>query len=83
MRADGDIAGRRYGRLTVIDFSHAERQGGDRHNYWRYWCDCGAEKTLKATRFTRVRSCGSLRMRRPASEPMALALRLSTTHGAL
>lgn len=73
MRADGDIAGRRYGRLPVINFSHAERQGDDRHHRWRCRCDCGVEKILKTSRFTRVRSCGSLRNETSSKRAHALS----------
>lgn len=37
-----DIRGQRFGRLTVIEYSHSH-QGA----YWKCLCDCGTEKIIK------------------------------------
>lgn len=66
-----DIAGQRFGRLRVIEFSHTK--GG--RSYWRVRCDCGTEKTIMAVdlRSKHTLSCGCL-----ARE---LSSRRVTTHG--
>lgn len=39
-----DLTGRKFGRLTVIEFSHKEKNGV----YWKCRCDCGNVKAIKA-----------------------------------
>lgn len=54
-----DIKGDKYGKLTVIDFSHRN----SRHLYWKCLCDCGKE-TMQCTtnlRQGKVVSCGCYR----------------------
>ncbi len=52
--------GNRYGRLTVVEFSHiAERKGGNA--YWKCLCDCGNETTVSSSHLGRgTNSCGCL-----------------------
>lgn len=52
-----DIAGQRFGRLTVLSFSHCKRAA-----FWLCRCDCGNERTMAggALRFGSIRSCGCL-----------------------
>ena len=57
MPAFKDISGTRYGRLTVIRFSHMDK-GGSR---WVCRCDCGNEKVLSIVNLGRnAFSCGCL-----------------------
>lgn len=59
-----DITGQRFGRLTVVGFSHFKRShGGHKTAYWKCVCDCGNEKitTTSSLRSETTRSCGCLR----------------------
>lgn len=52
-----NIIGNKYGKLTVINFSHVEK----RHSYWICKCDCGNIKTVIGKYLTdkrSVHSCG-------------------------
>jgi len=53
-----DLTGKKFGLLTVIDFSHKK----DGNYYWNCICDCGKSCTSKATRLNRgqKKSCGHL-----------------------
>lgn len=54
-----DITGDRYGKLTVLGFSHI---GGRRRSYWKCQCDCGNIVVLRKDDFiypySKVKSCG-------------------------
>lgn len=52
-----DLTGQRFGRLTVIGFSHTDNCG---RSYWRCLCDCGGENTVRRDALTRKQSqsCG-------------------------
>jgi hypothetical protein len=54
-----NLAGRRFGRLTVVAYE-ATRNG---YAYWRCSCDCGAEVIARGTKLLEGRhtSCGCLR----------------------
>ncbi len=54
-----DLTGQRFGRLTVIEYDHAEHDGA----HWLCKCDCGTEKVLAgySLRSGRTRSCGCLK----------------------
>ena len=54
-----DISGQRFGRLTVLGFSHSNSI----KRYWMCRCDCGKFKTviLSQLRSGMTRSCGCLR----------------------
>src|SRR5215467_5489082 len=53
-----DITGQRFGRLTIIAFSHT----ADRRHYWLCLCDCGKEHLTRGDALTegRTKSCGCL-----------------------
>ena len=55
-----DLCGKKFGRLTVISFSHNK----DWSNFWLCECDCGNEIIVKRSTLTRkknaTRSCGCL-----------------------
>lgn len=53
-----DLRGRKFGRLTVVEFSHANRT----KYYWKFKCDCGNEIITRAdaVKNGRVKSCGCL-----------------------
>jgi hypothetical protein len=53
-----DLVGRRFGRLTVSNFSHSV---GTRY-YYNCLCDCGNSKTIRYDALTdgRTKSCGCL-----------------------
>lgn len=61
-----DMTGQRYGKLTVLSFSHTK--GSRAH--WFVKCDCGAEKTAsgKHLRSGQVISCGCQRGTKPTYE---------------
>ena len=51
--------GDRFGRLTVIGFSHLDKRS---RRFYRVRCDCGVEKTVQGTllRSGNTKSCGCL-----------------------
>lgn len=55
----GELVGRRFGRLVVIEMSHRHRKY---IKYWRCLCDCGKEKITSQNSLiaAHVRSCGCL-----------------------
>jgi hypothetical protein len=52
-----DLTGKRFGRYTVIAFSHRDKLG---KIYWLCRCDCGTEKTVCGSKLKSglTRSCG-------------------------
>jgi hypothetical protein len=55
-----DLLGRRFGILTVVDFSHIDK---NRQSCWKVRCDCGNEKIINSNRLLRLgaKSCGCSR----------------------
>lgn len=53
-----DLTGKRFGRLTVISFSHLRKS----QSMWLCKCDCGTEKLVQGSYMTSqgVQSCGCL-----------------------
>jgi len=60
MSAFRDLTGRKFGRLTVIEFSHRNKY---RHSMWNCRCDCGKETIVSSPNLRRgtSQSCGCLR----------------------
>lgn len=54
-----DLTGQRFGRLTVIEYDHAEHDGA----HWLCQCDCGNEKVVAGylLRNGGAKSCGCLK----------------------
>lgn len=54
-----DISGQRFGRLTVVEWSHRDQHY---HNHWRCRCVCGNEAVVNVSRLRNghTRSCGCL-----------------------
>lgn len=54
-----NLVGRKFGRLTVIEFSH----NAHGHRYWKSICDCGDGHvgTANALKSGHIQSCGCLR----------------------
>ena len=54
-----DLTNKRFGRLFVVDLSHVDK---NHRVYWRCWCDCGEEKSIRADGLKSgvVQSCGCL-----------------------
>jgi len=52
-----DITGQRFGKLTVIEYSHANATG---QAYWKCKCDCGSEKEVRGAHMLsgKTKSCG-------------------------
>lgn len=71
-----DLTGQRFGRLTVIDFSH---KTDDHIVFWQCKCDCGNAKIIRASSLAsgQSTSCGCL-MRETSS---VTCTRRNTTHG--
>ena len=67
-----DITGQKFGRLTVIEYSHTDKHG---QSYWKCKCDCGNIKVIRGTFFKRgvTQSCGCLRKE--------ISTEVHTTHG--
>lgn len=59
MPAKVNLVGRRFGRLTVLKESHADKH---RHYHWLCVCDCGTEKTINGEVLKRGEStsCGCI-----------------------
>ena len=55
-----DLTGHVYGRLTVLEFDHAE----GRYKYWKCRCECGTVVVCNSEnlRSGRTKSCGCLQM---------------------
>lgn len=59
-----DLTGKRFGKLTVIEYSHSERSlNGSTKAIWKCQCDCGKEVEVPAgaLRSGHVKSCGCLK----------------------
>lgn len=58
-----DLAGQRFGRLTVIDQAPRISSSTDHHRRWRCLCDCGNQTTVRSNnlRDHQTQSCGCLR----------------------
>ena len=39
-----DLKGKKFGKLTIINFSHI---GNDRYAYWKCKCECGNETIVR------------------------------------
>ena len=54
-----DLTGRRFGKLTVVDFLHTDKDG---QSWWRCKCDCGNYTDLPRGRLlnNNTKSCGCL-----------------------
>lgn len=63
-----DLTGRRYGRWTVIGYSHLSATSIGTH-YWRCVCDCGTERavSLSPKRGSSSCGCGMRDMRRESA----------------
>ena len=72
-----DLTNKRFGRLFVVGLSHVT--DGKKRAYWQTWCDCGAEKNIRADHLTSgvVQSCGCMRKERAAAASTLACL----THG--
>lgn len=53
-----ELKGKKFGRLTVVAFSHSTGEV-----FWNCVCECGNEKVVRATHLSqgRIRSCGCVR----------------------
>jgi hypothetical protein len=58
-RYNNNYIGKKFGRLTVIDKGHTDKNG---HIYWVCKCECGNEKEVSGTNLKegRTQSCGCL-----------------------
>lgn len=80
MRPLIDLAGRRFGRMTVIE-RHPINSG--RMPRWRCQCDCGNESVVQGghLRYGHVKSCGCARMENGRAHADNLVPGGSKTHG--
>lgn len=70
-----NLLNQRFGKLTVIEELHTEKNGRIYNVFWRCKCDCGKEKITKTKNLRAhigkswsVKSCGCLRGRKRLSE---------------
>ncbi len=72
-----DLTNKRFGRLFVVELDKITE--GSKRVYWRCWCDCGREKSIRSDGLTAgaVQSCGCLGKERRAA---AVAVH-AATHG--
>ena len=77
-----ELVGQRFGRLTVIAFSHI---GHNRNSCWLCKCDCGVEKVIAGNNLKKgvTKSCGCLRNEFAAKRMQEIGLCESKnkTHG--
>ena len=62
-----DLTGKRFGRLTVIEYSHKD----GRYHYWKCRCDCDGKELLVKGDYLRkgtTKSCGCLKIERCKSK---------------
>lgn len=57
-----DHTGKKYGRLTAIEYSYSSAQGA----YWKFRCDCGNYKVIRISSATskKTTSCGCYHIER-------------------
>ena len=72
MKPYKNLTGQKFGRLTVVAFSHKNKSG---NSMWKCVCDCGTEKTVCGSSLINgtTSSCGCYRKEKIAS--------LKRTHG--
>lgn len=58
-----NLASKKFGRLSVIGFSHRKKYKGSTAIYWFCRCDCGNERTVGSGQLLngKTKSCGCLR----------------------
>lgn len=58
-----DEVGNRYGKLTVVAFSHSAGPKGRKNAFWLCACDCGTTTVVKGTNLRRGKttSCGCVK----------------------
>lgn len=68
-----DITGQKFGRLTVVAYSHYRHRA--RRAMWTCRCDCGTTITTAGTtlRYGHAQSCGCLRLERSVAASHARA----------
>lgn len=59
-----DLTSQKFGRLTVLKFSHKIEKGNNRRYYWLCKCDCGNETIVNSASLKNghTLSCGCLRV---------------------
>ena len=70
-----DLAGKRFGRLTALNFTRKEK---NRHYFWNCECDCGNKIFVESSHLINghTQSCGCIK------KEMMKGNKLSQTHGA-
>ena len=76
-----DLTNKRFGRLFVVALDHITES--DKRVFWRCWCDCGAEKSVRGDmlRSGDVQSCGCLGKERRAAATVLATLKHGMTRG--
>jgi len=64
-----DLSGEKFGRLTVISFSHKDKYT---KTYWRCKCECGNEFTVRCSslKCNITKSCGCLQKQNAGPKPI-------------
>lgn len=64
MNSIKNLAGSRFGKLTVVEFSHRKKVAGGTVIFWRCVCDCGKESVVRSVELSSggTKSCGCLRL---------------------
>lgn len=72
-----DIAGEKFGRLTVIELNHIKKYKHGSKTYWLCKCNCGNEKVVRRDHLIsgKTQSCGCL------EKENLKELEFKTTHG--
>jgi hypothetical protein len=60
MKPRGDLVGKQFGKLKVLEFSHSIKYKSGTHSLWKCQCDCGAVVTVRRNHLITggIRGCG-------------------------
>jgi len=77
-----DLAGQRFGRLTVIKINKTVNSNGRKRHFWICKCDCGNEKAVNGDNliFGSVQSCGCLQIENRFSHNKSRATEYNIWH---
>jgi hypothetical protein len=60
MNSFNNLAGRTFGRLTVLDEHERRPCGRETRPFWKCQCECGAVRWIRSTKLSEIESCGCL-----------------------
>lgn len=57
-----DLVGKKFGKLTVIKFSHKKNNTASYQYYWLCKCECGKDKLISGSNLPHTKSCGCIHL---------------------